>query len=123
MAPRPDDPAEEPDPLLNPDGTRKKDLRYTGHEHDNVRVDRSLDGSGHLARGDRTNMSVLNFSSRHQARTDRDPEFAFRPPPGPAAPAAAEAVPPPAGSGGPGEAGFEPEPGSLLEKIKKILGF
>lgn len=78
----------------NPDGSPKRDLRYTAHEDRNVRVDRELDGSGHLARGDKTRMSVLNFSSRHQARTERDPEFAFRPPPPPAAAAPDEAPAP-----------------------------
>lgn len=98
---------------LNPDGTRKKDLRYTAHEDRNVRVDRQLDGSGHLARGDVTRMSVLNFSSRHQARTERDPEFTFRPPP--AAPPSADAEVPPA-------AAPASDPPTMVTRIRNLFG-
>lgn len=119
---RPDD-AEEPDPLQNPDGSRKPDLRYTDHEHGTVRVDRQLDGSGHLARGDRTRMSVLNFSARAQARTERDPDFAFRPAPAAERPAPAEATPPAEQVPGMSPAATEVPEGSLLGKIKRILGF
>lgn len=115
--------AEAPDPLRNPDGTRKPDLRYTDHERGTVRVDRQLDGSGHLARGDRTRMSVLNFSARAQARTERDPDFAFRPAPAAERTASAEATP--AAQGPPAMAPPDAEvpEGSVLDKIKKILGF
>lgn len=121
-----DEPAAVPDPRLGPDGTRKKDLRYTEHGQHNVHVDRQLDGSGHLARGDRTHMSVLNFSARAQPRTERDPEFAFRPEPA----SRSAATPPqaasePARSERPGlpATDLEPPEGSVLAKIKKILGF
>lgn len=127
MADGEDKPAE-----TNPDGSPKKDLRYTSHEDRNVRVDRQLDGSGHLARGDVTKMSVLNFSSRHQVRTERDPDFTFRPAPakpapppessvaaGPAAPAtpttAPAADPPPTEP-------VNPESSTLVDKIKHIFG-
>jgi hypothetical protein len=120
-----DDTPETPDPLLNPDGTRKKDLRYSKEERQNVRVERQLDGSGHLARGDKTRMSVLNFSARAQPRTERDPDFAFRPAPparqldgdapaSPVPPAAEPVVEPEAA---------KPVQGSVIGKIKKILGF
>ncbi len=93
----------------NPDGSPKKDLRYSSHEDRNVRVDRELDGSGHLARGDVTKMSVLNFSSRHQSRTERDPDFTFRPAP---------AAPPPT------EPAAEPaaEAPTMVDKIKHFFG-
>lgn len=119
---RPDD-AEEPDPLQNPDGSRKPDLRYTDHERGTVRVDRQLDGSGHLARGDRTRMSVLNFSARAQARTERDPDFAFRPAPVAERPASAEATPAAPGPPPMPATDAEVPEGSVLGKIKKILGF
>jgi len=121
----PDDEPEATDPLLNADGTRKKDLRYSEHERDNIRVDRQLDGSGHLARGDKTRMSVLNFSARAQPRTERDPDFAFRPEPASRAPAAdTPASPePPATDADPAAAPSDPVEGSVIGKIKKILGF
>jgi hypothetical protein len=119
---------EAPDPLQNPDGTRKPDLRYTKQERGNVRVERQMDGSGHLARGDKTRMSVLNFSSRHQSRTERDPEFEFRP-----APRAEAASPPPEAPASPAAeaaAPSAPDPGmresdapaSLLGRMKKLFG-
>lgn len=112
----PDEQEQAPDPLANPDGTRKPDLRCTEQERRNVRVERQLDGSGHLARGDRTRMSVMNFSSRHPPRTERDPEFEFRPPP-PAPPAA----PSPEPATGAPEPASEPAP-TLLERVKKAFG-
>ena len=102
----------------NPDGSPKKDLRYTSHEDRNIRVDRELDSSGHLARGDLTKMSVLNFSSRHQSRTERDPDFTFR-----AAPEKSAQAPPPVAPAPPSAA--EPvvdEPPTLTEKIKHFFG-
>jgi hypothetical protein len=118
-----DDPA--PEDELNPDGSKKRDLRYTAQEEANVRIERSMDGSGHLARGDKTRMSSLKFSSRHQVRTERDPDFEFRPAPKkpaepapvvaeaePATPAPA-AVPPPV---------VADEP-SLVDRFKKLLGW
>jgi hypothetical protein len=117
----PDDdrPIEDPSPE---DAEKKKDLRYSAFERSNVRVDRELDGSGRLARGDHTKMSVLNFSSRHAARTERDPDFEFRPAPAkPAeavAPPVVEPAPPaPAAAASP-EAGDE----SLVDRFKRILG-
>lgn len=96
-----------------------RDLRYTSHERQNVRVERELDGSGHLARGDRTRMSVLNFSSRHPARTERDPDFAFRPAPDkpPEAAPVTDAAAPPA----PPDAAPPADP-SLVDRFKRMLG-
>ncbi len=73
------------------------DLRHTEHEQRDVRVTRDLSGGGHLARGDRTRMSRLNFSARARPADpgERDRTFAERdaasvevppPPPEPAAP-------------------------------------
>lgn len=103
------------------DPTAKPDLRYTADESHNVRIERKLDGSGHLARGDQTRMSVLNFSSRHPARTERDPEFEFRPPPAPPPPVEpkAAAPEPPASAPPP----VPPEEGaSLFGRVKKMFG-
>ncbi len=100
---------------------QKKDLRFTEHEEKSVNVDRDLSGSGRLARGDKTNMSILNFSSRHQARTERDPDFEFRPAPEPRpSPGAPEAPPAPvvAQAGKPDS----PSDPSVLDRIKKLLG-
>lgn len=127
------DPAKPADPVeRNEDGSPKRDLRYSAQQDRNVRVDRKLDGSGHLARGDRTRMSVLNFSSRHQARTERDPEFAFRPPPAPApAPVQAEApaAPPPPAPAAPDDGKRAEDDAvqgtgepSVLARIKKLFG-
>lgn len=122
-----DDEKAEPAPT-DPSGEGKpKDLRYTSQEERNVRIDRNLDGSGHLTRGDKTKMSVLNFSSKHQARTERDPDFEFRPPPpkpAPAPPAAvAPPVPPPAAEAPAAQATPAPaEDPSLVGRIKKLFG-
>ena len=125
---------EKPEPApTDPSGEGKpKDLRYGSQEERNVRIDRNLDGSGHLTRGDKTKMSVLNFSSKHQARTERDPDFEFRPPPPPppkpatATPEAAAAppVPPPPAAEAPA-APATPAPAdeaSLVGRIKKLFG-
>ncbi len=98
----------------------KRDLRFSSVEEKGVRIDRSLDGSGHLARGDKTKMSVLNFSSRHQARTERDPDFEFR-----AAPAKPEpvAVPDPVPAPVPVPPAAEPAAASMVDKIKGFFGF
>lgn len=109
----------------NPDGSPKKDLRYTSHEDRNIRVDRELDSSGHLARGDLTKMSVLNFSSRHQSRTERDPDFTFRAAPekGVPEPTAGAPVPPPVAPATPSAAlPVVDEPPTLTEKIKHFFG-
>ena len=100
----------------------KPDLRFSSIEDKGVRVDRSLDGSGHLARGDKTKMSVLNFSSRHQARTERDPDFEFRPAPAKPAESTDLSVPEPVA---PAPAPPEPAPvaGSIVDKIKGLFGF
>ena len=70
------------------------DLRFTKQEGKQVRVERDLSGSGHLARGDQTRMSRLNFSARARPADpgERDAAFTARatepavPPPEPSAP-------------------------------------
>ena len=97
----------------------KPDLRFSSIEEKGVRIDRNLDGSGHLARGDKTKMSVLNFSSRHQVRTERDPDFEFRPGPAKPEPAVApDPVPAPVQP-----AAAEPAEASVVDKIKGFFGF
>ena len=49
------------------DGARP-DLRYTSVERDGVRIERSLYGSGRLARGDHTNMHSIQFTARAAPR-------------------------------------------------------
>lgn len=111
-----------PDDAILEDAEKKKDLRYSAHEGSNVRVNRELDGSGRLARGDHTKMSVLNFSSRHAARTERDPDFEFRPAPAKpveaAAPPVVEPAPPAPAAAASTETGDE----SLVDRFKRILG-
>lgn len=125
-----DDRAGEGEPTS--DGSPKRDLRYSSHEDRTVRVDRELDASGRLARGDRTKMSVLNFSSRHPVRTERDPEFAFRPAPPPAAapapeppsaeaPVAAERVS--EAAAGPDSPGPADQAPSVMDRVKQLFGF
>ena len=121
------EPDEKPVEETNPDGSPKKDLRYSSHEDRNVRVDRQLDGSGHLARGDVTRMSVLNFSSRHQSRTERDPEFTHRPAPvkKEPAPEPGAAAPPSPVAAAPSEPTAPADPAespSLVGRIKNFLG-
>lgn len=96
----------------------KPDLRYSAIERQGIRIDRSLDASGHLARGDKTKMSVVNFSSRHQARTERDPDFEFRPAAVKPASPAEPAVPAPAA-----ERPAVEVPKSVLAKFKGLFGF
>lgn len=112
-----DEPKDVPEPETNPDGSPKRDLRYSAHDEGTVQIERNLDGSGRLARGDRTNMSVLKFSSRHASRDTRDPDFEFRPaptktppvPPDPAAPPLTVAEP--------------ATPTSLGGRLKRLFGF
>jgi len=108
-----------------PEDPSKRDLRYSSAESRGVRVDRSLDGSGHLARGDKTKMSVLNFSSRHPVRTERDPDFEFRPAgPRPVDPVAPPDPPAPSVAAPEAAATVaEPAPKSLLDKFKGMFGF
>ena len=82
--------AGEPPDEAPPEGA---DLRYTEHARDTVRVSRDLSAEGHLARGDRTRMSRLNFTARARPAdpAERDAAFTARlpdpaPPPAPADP-------------------------------------
>lgn len=118
MAPH-DEQDQESDRPVAADGPPKPDLRYSAQERSNLRVERLLDGSGGLARGDRTRMSVLNFSSRHQARDEPAPE------PGSPPPGEAPAPPPPAP---PGPAAGDPatgadRPPTILGRVRKAFGF
>ena len=96
----------------------KPDLRHTEHEHREVRVSRDLSGEGHLARGDKTRMSRLNFSARAQPRdagerdrvfVERDTASAGEPAPEPAAP---PAPPPPAAE----------DAATLMQRVGKLFG-
>ncbi len=44
------------------------DLRYTVHDDGGTHIERELDGSGRLARGDHTHMHKLHFSVRTVSR-------------------------------------------------------
>lgn len=72
------------------------DLRHTEQaERHGVRIERDLSGGGHLARGDRTNMSRLSFSARARPADpgERDPAFTARPAEGSVAEPAESAEP------------------------------
>lgn len=94
------------------------DLRFSEHVQRDVQVRRDLSGQGHLARGDKTRMSRLDFSARARPADpgERDPEFVARERagagdvPAPPAPEPAAPVPPP-----------EPS-GSLLERLGRWFG-
>lgn len=90
------------------DAARAADLRFTEHERNQVRVERDLSGGGHLARGDRTKMSRLNFSARARPADpgERDRAFTERP---------AEPAPP-----APPEAAAD-QPG-LMDKVARFFG-
>jgi hypothetical protein len=65
--------------LTNPDGTRKRDLRSSSHEDLGVEVRRKMLADGHLARGDATRFSRLEFRSVGRARPKGDdPVFTGR---------------------------------------------
>ena len=77
------------------------DLRFTRQEGKQVRVERDLSGGGHLARGDHTRMSRLNFTARARPADPGERDAAAfdgrasgagaeAPPPPPAPPAVAE---------------------------------
>ena len=52
------------------------DLRYSSHDDGHTRIERSLDGSGRLARGDHTHMHTVRFTARAvpRAREKQAPE-------------------------------------------------
>ncbi len=52
-----------------PSDDKNSDLRYTARDNGQIRVERQLDASGRLARGDHTHMHTLNFSAKAQRRT------------------------------------------------------
>ena len=94
----------------------KPDLRHTEHEHRDVRVSRDLSGGGHLARGDRTNMSRLNFSARARPRDEgeRDRAFVERD-----TASAAESAPEPAAPPAPPPA---EDAATLMQRVGKLFG-
>ena len=109
-----------------PGPDEKPDLRFSEHQGRDVKVSRELSSEGHLARGDHTRMSRLNFSARARPADpgERDlaafggrvaPATAAADAPAAAEPAAASAPaePPPAAS--------PPEPG-LLQKMGRLFG-
>jgi len=58
------------------DATQPPDLRFTSREDQGVTIDRDLSGTGHLARGSQTNMSLIRMSVRAQRREYLDPHLA-----------------------------------------------
>ncbi len=55
---------------------KKPDLRFTRREDQGVSIERDMSGSGHLARGSRTNMSRIKMSVQAKPRDYLDPELA-----------------------------------------------
>ena len=101
-----------------------RDLRHTEHERADVRVTRDLSGEGHLARGDRTRMSRLNFTARARPRAEgeRDPAFVERD----AASAGSAAPDPAAGSvqaGSPATDGSAADDAAtLMQRVGRLFG-
>lgn len=108
-----------PDDTPADDGSGTPDLRFTEQEERHgIRVERNLSGGGHLARGDKTNMSRLSFSARARPADtgERDHSFTERPqerPPEARMEPAAPEQPSPA-------AEPEPAPG-LLDRITRFF--
>ena len=103
------------------DAAKAADLRFTEHQRNQVRVERDLSGGGHLARGDKTKMSRLNFSARARPADpgERDAAFTERltePTSGARDPAAAAAPPPPA------PAPEAADPPGLIDKVARFFG-
>lgn len=102
------------------------DLRFTAHQRNQVRVERDLSGGGHLARGDKTKMSRLNFSARARPADpgERDSAFTSRPADVAAEPASASAPAaeaPPTADGPPAADSAAQEPG-LIDKVARFFG-
>ena len=95
----------------------KPDLRHTEHEQRDVRVTRDLSGGGHLARGDRTNMSRLNFSARARPRDDGERDRVFIERDAASAEPAAEAPARPAPAAPTAEDGA-----TLMQRVGKLFG-
>ena len=112
-------------PPVGPD--EKPDLRFSAHQGRDVKVSRELSSEGHLARGDHTRMSRLNFSARARpadpgerdvsafgGRQSAETDSAAAAPP--AGEAAADPVPAePAAAESPPDAG-------LLQKMGRLFG-
>ena len=96
------------------------DLRFTEHQRNQVRVERDLSGGGHLARGDKTKMSRLNFSARARPADpgERDSAFTARPPDVVSEPESASA---PAVDGPPAPAPAAQDSG-LIDKVARLFG-
>lgn len=97
------------------DEAKKQGLRFTSHERDNVSVDRDLGAEGHLARGDKTRMSRINFSARARPADpgERDATFVERD-------AASGVEPAPAPVVEPTES--EPTAPGLMQRLGKLFG-
>ena len=96
----------------------KPDLRHTEHEQRDVRVTRDLSGGGHLARGDHTKMSRLNFSARARARDDGERDRVFAERDAASAEPAADAPAPPA----PPAAPSAEDGATLMQRVGKLFG-
>jgi hypothetical protein len=95
------------------DEAKAADLRFTSHERNNVSVDRNLGADGHLARGDKTRMSRINFTARARPADpgERDATFVDREAAGEAGPAGKPEVAPP-----------EPPAPGLLQRLGRLFG-
>lgn len=104
-----------PEPEGGDDDAKPNDLRFTSHERNRISVDRNLAADGHLARGDKTRMSRMNFTARARPADpgERDPVFVEREPVG----AEGEDSPP---VDAPAEAPAE-TPG-LIERLGRLFG-
>jgi hypothetical protein len=104
---------------MTDDGPEEKpDLRHTEHEQRDVRVTRDLSGGGHLARGDHTKMSRLNFSARARPRDDGERDRVFAERDAASAEPAAEAPAPPA----PPAAPPAEDGATLMQRVGKLFG-
>ena len=100
----------------------KPDLRHTEHEQRDVRVSRDLSGGGHLARGDHTKMSRLNFSARARPRDDGERDRVFVERDAASVEPAADAAPaPPAPPPAPPAAAAE-DGATLMQRVGKLFG-
>ena len=105
----------------------KPDLRFSEHQGRDVKVSRELSSEGHLARGDHTRMSRLNFSARARPADPGERDVsAFGGRVSPEAVSAGDAPPaeePAAGPGPPPPPAVEPPPDAgLLQKMGRLFG-
>ena len=104
------------------------DLRFTRQEGKQVRVERDLSGGGHLARGDHTRMSRLNFTARARPADPGERDAAAFDGRASGAAPADPAPPPPeppavdASAVDPGAVDQSAEPGSADPSMKDRIG-